>query len=170
MQIRGWPREKGGRGGKRRKENETKTDWQGGWEGRRKNGTWCSINGIYIHATGRDGVLGGKKREGGGRGRGREGGTVRYSITSFRSISKVNWSVAGRSPLGQRNLKGIKSHWSRFDTSAKRSMAPAGSYLLISSCSLCPLAPFKNSPRSFVNIYASCPAQVCQTSPLFSGT
>ena len=78
-----------GRGGKRREENETKTDWQGG-EGWRKNGTWCSINGIYIHATGRDGVLGGKKREGGGRGRGREGGTVRYSITSFRSISKVN--------------------------------------------------------------------------------
>lgn len=33
-------------------------------------------------------------------------GVVRYSITSFRSISKVNWSVVGRWPMGKRNLKG----------------------------------------------------------------
>lgn len=36
-----------------------------------------SIDDIYIHATARDGVPGKK-------------GVVRYSITSFRSISKVN--------------------------------------------------------------------------------
>lgn len=46
-------------------------------------------------------------------------GVVRYSITSFRSISKVNWSVVGRWPMGKRNLKGKPS--SRFDISDKRS-------------------------------------------------
>lgn len=65
-------------GGKKRKGNENER----GWEERRKKGAGNSIDDIYIHATARDGVPGKK-------------GVVRYSITSFRSISKVNWSVVG---------------------------------------------------------------------------
>lgn len=60
---------------KKKGRKRTTRGGQGGEE--EKNETRWWIDGIYIHVTARDSIL--EKK-----------GLVRYSITSFRSISKVN--------------------------------------------------------------------------------